>query len=80
MPNNATPTILDNIKTLYKQVKGKTTFIKMVAEDLDKKPSTLRQHWFQMFWAIPEEHQARVVELLQNQIREQNSKVEHEQA
>lgn len=67
--------MIDNIKSLYGQVQKKTTFIIMAAEVLGKSPLTLRQHWFGALWAIPEEHQPRVVELLQNTILSQNTKV-----
>lgn len=67
-------TMLQNIKDLYKEVKAKTEFIKAAADDLNKSPLTLRQHWFGNFWSIPEEHQPRVVELLQNTLLTQNQK------
>lgn len=67
--------MIDNIKTLYQQVNKKTDFIKMAADDLGKSPLTLRQHWFGLFWSIPEEHQERVVELLQRTISQQNQTV-----
>lgn len=65
--------MIEKIKNLYSQVKGKTEFIKAVATDLNKSPLTLRNHWFSAFWSIPEENQARVVELLEERIQEQNS-------
>lgn len=65
----------DNIKELWKMVDKKTEFIQAAAEDLDKSPLTLRQHWFGSFWSIPEEHQPRIVELLQNTIANQNKKI-----
>lgn len=66
-------TLIDNIKNLWPEISHKTSFIELVAEDLDKAPSTLRQHWFSNtgFWSVPEEYQARVVELMQNRIKNQ---------
>ena len=61
-----------NIKNLWAKLPNdgsKTEFIKVVAEDLGKSPNTLHNHWFARFWQIPEKHQDRVIELLQNTIR-----------
>ncbi len=66
--------MIENIQELYAQINHKTNFIKMAAKDLGKSPLTLRAHWFGLFWAIPEHHQPRVVELLQNTIKKQNEK------
>lgn len=66
--------MIDTIKSLYRQIKGKTDFIIMAAEDLSKSPLTLRQHWFGGFWAIPEEHQPRVAELLRKTLSQQKEK------
>lgn len=62
----------DNIQKLYDQIEKKTKFIKEVAADLNKSPLTLRHHWFGNFWAIPADHEDRVIELLQAKIRQQN--------
>ena len=67
-----TITKIDNIKNLWSQLSNngaKTEFTLLVAEDLKKSPNTLRNHWFSVFWQIPEKHQDRVIELLQNTIR-----------
>lgn len=66
-----TLTKIDNIKELYAQLNKKTQFIIDCANDLGKSPLSLRQHWFSKFWAIPEDYQDRVVELLQNTIKNQ---------
>lgn len=65
-------TLIDNIKELFEQLDKKFEFINTVAVDVNRKPLYLKQHWFREFWAIPEEYQARVVELLQNAILVQN--------
>lgn len=70
-----TDNITVNIRNLYNQISKKREFISMAAADLNKSPLTLRQHWFGQFWNIPEEHQPRIVELLQNTIATQNQKV-----
>jgi len=69
--------MIENIKKLWKQIDNKTNFIVMAANDLDKSPNTLRHHWFSNsgFWSVPEEHQPRVIELLQNTIKEQKAEV-----
>lgn len=66
--------MIENIKKLYALIDDKTAFLLMASKDLKRSPKTLRAHWFSRtgFWSIPEEHQARVVELLQNTISKQN--------
>lgn len=63
--------MIDEIKSLYSQIKGKTAFIIMAAEHFKKSPLTLRQHWFGALWAIPEELQPQVEELLKTTIESQ---------
>ncbi len=64
--------MIQNIKNLYAQIDKKVDFLIELANDLDKSPNTMRNHWFGNFWSIPEEYQERVVELLQNRIALQN--------
>jgi uncharacterized protein (DUF1778 family) len=64
--------MIENIKTLYGQLDDKTTFIETVAKEVGKKVITVRTHWFCRYFAIPDEYQERVVELLQNTIKNQN--------
>lgn len=65
--------MIENIQKLYKQVEKKSDFIKNVAKEVGNTPSSTRTHWFSNFWSIPEEHQAKVVEMLQKTISKQNS-------
>ena len=60
----------ENIKVLYLQVHAKTKFIQLVADDLNLNPQYVRGHYFSGFWMIPEYKQDRIIELLQNTIRE----------
>ena len=63
---------IDNIKSLWQQLPNdgsKTEFIKLAAEDLGKSPNTIHNHWFARFWQVPEQYEDRVIELLQNTIR-----------
>ncbi len=69
---------VDNIKALWGELKNdgsKTRFIEACADELNKSPNTLHNHWFARFWQIPEKHQGRIVELLQNTIKLQNQTV-----
>ena len=63
----------ENIKNLYKQVDGKTQFIKFVASYFNMKPASVRNHWLSEsgFWSVPEKQQAELIKLLQNQIKSQ---------
>lgn len=65
--------MIQEIQNLYAEVDKKTEFIKDVANDLGKSPLTLRHHWFGQFWAIPEEHQPRVKQLLTLTIESQKA-------
>ena len=47
-------------------------FINLVADDLGLKPLSIRNNWFSSFWAIPTQHEYRVIQLLQNTIKNQN--------
>ena len=64
--------MIQNIKNLWKEIDNKTAFIEMAAKDLNRSPNTLHNHWFARFWQVPEEHQSRVVELLQRTIKKQS--------
>jgi len=64
-------TKIDNIQTLWQQLHNKTEFIKMCAEELDRSPNTLHNHWFARFWQVPRELEDRVITLLQNTIEHQ---------
>ncbi len=48
-----TLTKIDNIKQLWEQIDSKTDFMILTANDLNKKPNTLRTHWFSKsgFWS-----------------------------
>ena len=67
-------TKIDNIIDLYGQIEKKTDFLKAVADECDRKPNTIRTHWFSSanFYSIPEEFQDRIIELAQNTIKLQN--------
>lgn len=68
-------TKIDNIKNLWKEINQKSKFMEIVANDLGKSKKTLRVYWFSNYgdWAVPDNHQDRVIELLQNTIKSQSS-------
>lgn len=61
----------ENIKNLVGQLEDRKAFVELVAAEFDRKPSTISTHWFAGFWSVPLEFEGRVVELLQNAIRQQ---------
>ena len=61
-----------NIKNLYDQVDNKFDFIILLSKEFKIKPSSIRTNWFSTFYSIPEKHEQRVIELLQNTIQRQN--------
>jgi len=68
---------IEKIKKLYAQIENKGKFIKLVASDCDRKPNTVKTHWFTeaSFWSVPDEFQDRVIVLAQNTIANQNKVV-----
>ena len=62
---------IENIKSLYKQVKRKNDFKHFIAAYFDRSPSTVHTHWFGNMWLIPYDIQAQIVPLLQNAIANQ---------
>jgi hypothetical protein len=80
MSSNKTISKIDNIKSLWKLLPNdgsKTAFMVMLADDLGRKPNTLKHHWFTSFWGIPEQFQDRVITLLQNTIREKGIEIQN---
>lgn len=63
----------ETIQSLYQKINDKSQFIKDVAKDLDKKPGSLQNHWFSRFFSVPESHEDRVIEMLEDAIEKQNS-------
>ena len=62
----------NNIKNLYDQVDNKFDFIMLLSNEFKLKPSSIRTNWFATFYSVPNKHQTRVIELLQNTIQRQN--------
>ena len=63
-----------NIKQLFKSVDNKTEFVELLSKEFNRKPASIRNNWFSAFYSIPQEHEARVVQLLQRTIAAQNFK------
>ena len=61
-----------NIKNLFNQVENKFDFILLLSKEFKVKPNSIRTNWFSTYYSIPNKHQARVIELLQNTIKTQN--------
>ncbi len=64
----------ENIKQLFRNVENKTEFIELLSKEFNRKPASIRNNWFSAFYSIPQENEARVVELLQRTIAAQNRK------
>jgi|TARA_R110002111_G_scaffold8225_2_gene30728 hypothetical protein len=62
----------NNIKNLYDQIENKFDFILLLANEFKVKPNSVRTNWFATYYSIPEKHEPRVIELLQNTIKSQN--------
>ena len=61
-----------NIKQLFIQIENKFDFILLLSNEFKVKPNSIRNNWFSSYYSIPEKHESRVIELLQNTIQRQN--------
>ena len=61
-----------NIKQLFIQIENKFDFILLLSNEFKVKPNSIRNNWFSSYYSIPEKHEPRVIELLQNTIQRQN--------
>jgi|TARA_R110001599_G_scaffold165527_1_gene354932 hypothetical protein len=64
--------MVKNIKQLFPQIENKYEFILLLSNEFKIKPSSIRTNWFSTFYSVPDKHQKRVVQLLQNTIKNQN--------
>lgn len=62
---------IEEIKELYSQINRKTEFMVELAKALGKRPNTLKNHWFTLFWSIPIELELFVLEFLKEKIKSQ---------
>lgn len=62
----------ENIKQLFNQIENKFEFILLLSKEFKVKPNSIRNNWFSSYYSIPEKHESRVVEILQQTIRQQN--------
>ena len=62
----------ENIKHLFNQIENKFDFILLLSKEFKVKPNSIRNNWFSSYYSIPEKHEQRVIELLQNTIQRQN--------
>ena len=62
----------ENIKHLFNQIENKFERILLLSKEFKVKPNSIRNNWFSSYYSIPEKHESRVVEILQQTIRQQN--------
>jgi hypothetical protein len=62
----------ENIKHLFNKIDNKFDFIILLSKEFKVKPNSIRNNWFSSYYSIPEKHESRVVEILQQTIRQQN--------
>ena len=61
-----------NIKQLFNQIDNKFDFILLLSKEFKVKPNSIRNNWFAAYYSIPQKHELRVLEILQNTIKQQN--------
>ena len=59
------------IKDKYKQLNAKQKFIELVAKELNKSALSLSRNWFSAYWSIPQSEQSKVIELLNETLKNQ---------
>lgn len=64
---------MGNHKKLFDQLHDKKGFIKLISHEFGLKPLSIRNNWFAGYYAIPDQYQSRVIELLQNAIINQHN-------
>jgi len=62
----------ENIKHLFNQIENKFDFILLLSKEFKVKPNSIRNNWFAAYYSIPQKHESRVLEILQNTIKQQN--------
>lgn len=62
---------IENIKRLWLEIENKTDFILKASKFFNRKPNTLRTHWFcgAGFWSVPEDKEDKVIEFMQKYIK-----------
>lgn len=60
--------MIEEIKSLYPQIKGKTKFLIEVAPKFGLRPISLRNHWVSPFWSIPKHHQEQFLNEIKKKI------------
>jgi len=48
---------MEEIKTLYKQLKDKKAFCELISKETGTGARTIYNHWLASFWDIPKKHQ-----------------------
>jgi|TARA_R110002096_G_scaffold380852_3_gene574734 hypothetical protein len=56
----------NSIKREYKKATNKKELTKKVAEYFGMNPRSVQCNWFSGFYQVPEKHQGKVVDLMQN--------------
>lgn len=54
----------ETIQELYLKLDNKANFIRKAAKAFDKRPGTLKNHWFSCFFSVPQVFEDRVIEML----------------
>lgn len=60
-----------NIKELYNELDNKKGFVLLCSDEFKIKPQSISNNWFNSYWSIPDKHVERVLELLQNYLKQQ---------
>ena len=65
----------ENIKQFFTQTKDKKQLIELVANSFSMNPLSVKQVWFREFYQVPEKHQKRLIGIMQNYLKVEQSEL-----
>jgi hypothetical protein len=78
MNNSIKPTkeqeMIQNIKKLYSEINNQKEFCLLLSKEFELKPNSIRTNWLSTYYSVPDKYQARVIEILQKTIKQQNNR------
>lgn len=78
MNNSIKPTkeqkMIQNIKNLYSEINNQKEFCLLLSKEFELKPNSIRTNWLSTYYSVPDKYQARVIEILQKTINQQNNR------
>jgi len=64
-----------NIKNLYSKITNKKELILLVADHFNLNPRSIQCNWFSGFYQVPEKHQDKLIRIMQNFVKVEQSQL-----